>query len=189
MGGSGLGASGSSTTYATGQPAGEYPLEAHVRVEIFRGMLGTSTPAVWTKDLTLKSTLKVVPKNAREMVKLVDRPDMAEQMKQSLRIEQLYRNPDGNYDMQVHIEKPPMNLAFSVFVRAGDKEYRMGDVAGDTSVNMGSFMNPGKIGPIPAGKVQVIFRSDPAVARKTINLVEIWKGEIVLEAELKEKGK
>jgi hypothetical protein len=35
----------------------------------------------------------------------------------------------------------------------------------------------------------VIFRSDPQVARKTVDLVEIWKGEIVLEGEMKEQGK
>ncbi|HEV8290791.1 MAG TPA: hypothetical protein VGP94_02655, partial [Tepidisphaeraceae bacterium] len=35
MGGSGLGAAGSSTSYAPGQPPGEYALEANIKVEIF----------------------------------------------------------------------------------------------------------------------------------------------------------
>ena len=190
MGGSGLGASGSSTTYAPGQPAGEYPLEAHVRVQIYRGMLGTSTPAVWSKDLTLKSTLKVVPKNSGEMVKFVDRPELADLIKKSLRVEQFNKNPDDSYELGVHIEKPPINVAFSVFARVGEKEVRMGEISGDTTVIMGSFMHPYKVGDIPIGKVQLIFRSDPAVARKTIDLVQIWKGEVMLDnVELKEKGK
>jgi len=189
MGGSGLGGSGSSTTYASGQKPGEYPMEAHVRVEIFHAPLGSGVAPVWSKDLALKGTLKVVPRNASEMVKLTDRPDLAQQIRQSMRIEQFTRHPDGSCDMQVHIEKPPMNVAFSVFVRGADgKEIRMGDLAADTTANMGTFMHPGKVD-VPAGKVQVIFRSDPAVARKTIDLMEIWKGEIVLEAELKEQGK
>jgi hypothetical protein len=190
MGGSGLGASGSTTTYLPGQPAGDYPLEAHVRIEIFRGLLGTVTPPVWTKDLTLKSTLKVTAKKADVMIKLTDRPDLAEQIKKSLRVEQFTKDPDGSYNLGIHIEKPPINVAFSVFARAGGKEFRMGDIAGDTTINMGSFMHPSGIGDIPVGKMQLIFRSDPAVARKTIDLVEIWRGEIVLDnVELKEKGK
>jgi len=190
MGGSGLGASGSSTTYVKAPQAGEYPMEADVKLEIFHTPLGGTAPAVWSKDLTLKTTLKVSPRNANEMVKLTDRPELAELIKKSIRIEQLSKKPDGSYDMQVHIEKPPMNVAFSVFVRFGDKEYRFGDIAGDTSANMGSYMNPGKdVGNIPAGKLAVIFRSDPQVARKTVDLVEIWKGEIVLEGEMKEQGK
>ena len=87
--------------------------------------------------------------------------------------------------MQVQIDKPPMNVAFSVFVRAGGKEFRMGELAANPSTNMGSSMHPTNIGDIPPGKLAVIFRSDAGVARKTIDLVEIWKGEIVLEAELK----
>ena len=123
------------------------------------------------------------------MVKLTDKPELAEQSKKCLRIDQFYKQPDGSYDMQVHIEKPPMNVAFSVFVRFGGKEFRMGDLAADISTNMGSFIHPSNIGDIPPGKVVVILRSDPAVARKTVDLVEIWKGEIVLDAQLKEQGK
>lgn len=189
MGGSGLGASGSSTTYAPGVPPGEYPLEAHVRIQIFRGMLGSGTNPVWTKDLTLKSTLKVVPKKASEMVKLIDKPELVDQIKKSLRVEQFNKNPDGRYELGVHLEKPPMNVAFSVFAKVGDKEFLMGDLAGTTSANGGMFMSPNSA-TIPAGKVSLIFRSDPAVARKTIDLLEIWKGEVVFDnVELKEKGK
>ena len=65
----------------------------------------------------------------------------------------------------------------------------MGDLAADTNANMGSFMHPTNMGDIPPGKVAVIFRSDPEVARKTVDLVEIWNGEIVLDAQLKEQGK
>ena len=189
MGGGGLGGAGSSTTYAPGVPAGEYPLEAHIRVQIYRGMLGTSTPPVWSKDLALKSTLKVVSKNAGEMVKLIDRPDLADQIKKSLRVDQFYKIPGERYELGVHLEKPPVNVAFSVFTRVGDKEIRLGDVAGNTTVNGGTFMGPPNDVNIPTGRVQLIFRSDPAVARKSIDLVEIWKGEIVLDAELKEKAK
>ena len=189
MGGSGVGGAGSSTTYATGQKPGEYPMEAHIRVEIFHAPLGTATAPVWSKDLALKSTLKVVAQSPSEMVKLTDRPELAKQIKKCLRIDQLTKKPDGSYEMQVHIEKPPMNVAFSIFMRAGGKEFHMGDLAADTSANTGSFMHLSNIGDIPPGEVAVIFRSDAGVARKTIDLLEIWKGEIVLEGELKEQGK
>jgi hypothetical protein len=189
MGGSGLGASGSSTSYTTAPQAGEYPLEAHVRVSIFHAPLGGNAPPVWSKDLTLKSTLKVVPKKPTEMVKLVDRPELADQIRKSIRIDRFTKNPDGSYELGLNIEKPPINVAFSVFARAGGKEFRMGDIAADTSANMGTSMLPSGFD-IPAGKVQLIFRSDPAVARKTVDLHEIWKGEIIIDnVELKEKGK
>src|SRR5438046_10719660 len=109
-------------------------MEAHVTVAIFHAPLGTAVPPVWSKDLTIKSTLKVSSRNPDELIKLTDRPELAEQIKKSLRIEQFTKNPDGSYDMQVHIEKPPMDVAFSVFVRHGGKEYRMRDLAGDTKI-------------------------------------------------------
>ena len=173
-----------------GQPSGEYPVEAHTRVEIFHAPLGSATLTVWSKDIALKTTLKVVPQDASEMVKLTDNPQVAELIKKSLRIERFTKKPDGSYELGVHIEKSPINVAFSVFARAGGKEFRMGDMAADTQTNGGTFMHPYNIGDIPAGKVTLIFRSDPAVARKTIDLVEIWKGEIVLEdVELAEQKK
>jgi hypothetical protein len=181
MGGSGLGGAGSSTTYMTGQPAGEYPVEAQVKVEIFHALLGAPVPPVWSKDIALKTTLKVVSQKASEMVKLTDKPELADQIKKSLRIEEFKKKPDGSYELGVHIEKPPMNVAFSVFARVGGGEFRLGDMAADTQTNGGTFMHPSNIGDIPAGKVTLIFRGDPAVARKTIDLVEIWKGEILLQ--------
>ena len=190
MGGSGLGGAGSSTTYMSGQPAGEYPVEALTRVEIFHAPLGSLTPPVWSKDIALKTTLKVVPQIPSEMVKLTDKPELAGQIRKSLRVEQFKKKSDGSYEMGVYIQKPPMDVAFSIFARAGVREFRIGDVAADTGANMGTSTHPSNIGDIPVGKVTVIFRSDPAVARKTIDLVEIWKGEIVLEdVELKEDKK
>jgi hypothetical protein len=189
MGGSGLGASGSSTTYASSQRAGEYPLEANIKIEIFHAPLGSAVKPTWSKDLTLKSTLKVVPKNAGEMVALVEKPELADQIKKCLRVDQFVKNPNGRIELGVQLEKPPVNVAFSVFAKVDEKEYRMGDMAGNTSTTGGTFMSADAAN-IPLGKMQLIFRSDPAVARKTIDLVEIWKGEIILDnVELKEKGK
>jgi hypothetical protein len=190
MGGSGLVAAGSSTSYAPGQPPGEYALEANIKVEIFHAPLGSAVQPVWSKDLTLKSTLKVVAQKADEMVNLIDQPELAQQIKKSLRIDKFEKQPDGSYEMSLDIDKPPMNVAFSVFVRSGGKEFRMGDFATDSRTNLGTSLHPYNIGQIAPGKVTIIFRSDPAVARKTIDLVEIWKGEILLEdVELKEQGK
>jgi hypothetical protein len=190
MGGSGLGAAGSSTSYVNGLPPGEYPLEAHIRVEIFQAPLGSAIPPVWAKDLTLKSTLKVVEQDANEMVKLTERPELAEQIKKSLRIDKISKKPDGSYEMGVNVDKAPINVALSVFVRAGGKEFRMGDLAAKAGGSGGFFMHPSDIGAIPPGKVTVIFRSDAGVARKTVDLLEIWKGEILLEdVELTEQKK
>jgi hypothetical protein len=190
MGGSGLGGAGSSTSYVNGQPPGEYPVEAHTRVEIFHAPLGSPTPPVWSKDIALKTTLKVVPQSPSEMVKLTDKPELAQQIKKSLRIDKFKKRPDGTYEMSVDIQTPPMDVAFSVFARAGEKEIRVGEIATDAKTTLGTSMNPSNIGDIPVGKVSVIFRSDPSVARKTIDLVEIWKGEILLEdVELTEAGK
>jgi len=151
--------------------------------------LGRPVLPTWSKDLSLKSTLKVVPKNAGEMVALVDKPELAEQIKKCLRVDQFFKNPGGRVELGVNLEKPPINVAFSVFAKVGDKEFRLGDLAGNTSANGGTFMSA-DVQNIPLGKLQLIFRSDPAVARKTIDQVQIWKGEVILDnVELKEKGK
>jgi len=190
LGGSGLGATGSTTIFASGQPAGEYPLEARIRLEILHAPLGTAVPPVWSKDLTLKSTLKVVAQNADEMVKLIDQPELAEQIKKSLRIDKFEKQPDGSYEFSVHIQKPPVNLAFSASVRSGGKEFHMWDFTANTSSNMVTSLHLNNIGQIAPGKVTVIFRSEPSIARRTTDLVEMWKGEIVLDnVELTEQKK
>ncbi|HEV8606427.1 MAG TPA: hypothetical protein VGQ99_13725 [Tepidisphaeraceae bacterium] len=190
MGGSGIGGAGSFTTYENGQPAGQYPVEAQALVEIFHAPnTGTAAP-LWSRELTLKTTLKVVSQSPDDMVSLADRPQLAEQIRRSIKIERFTRQPDGSYEMSIHIEKPPIDAAFSVFARAAGKEFRLGDIAVDTKTTMTSFLHPSNIGEIPPGKVVVILRSDAGIARKTIELVEIWKGEIVLDdVELTEQKK
>jgi hypothetical protein len=124
--------------------------------------------------------MKVVAVNREEMVKLIDRPELGEAIRRSIRIEKLARKDPGSYELHIQMEKPGINVAFTVFVAAGGKEHRMGEISATAQSNVGSFVNEYGMGELPE-KVKVILRSDAAVARKTIELTEIWKGQIVIE--------
>jgi hypothetical protein len=74
----------------------------------------------------------------------------------------------------------PVDAAFAVFLRSGGREFP----AGSVSFHKGS---PGGYGTgaqnVPAdvsGPMDVIFRSSETVARETVSLTQIWKGEVIV---------
>jgi hypothetical protein len=181
IGGSGVGGMGSITVYANPQPVGEVDVEAQVLVEVFQVAVGAPRPPVWSKTVIIKKKMSVVAANRDDMVKLIDQPDLSEIIRKSIRIEKLLRKEPGAYEMHVQIDKPGTDVAFSVFIRAGGKEHRIGEVSATAQSNVGSSLYRYELGDVPLGKVQVILRSDTAVARKTIELTQIWKGEIIID--------
>ncbi len=78
----------------------------------------------------------------------------------------------------VEIDKPPAGVAFEVFAQFEGTELRMGEVhaAGGKSVRRFLSVESGR--PAPE-RCSVILRSSAKVARNTVDIVEMWAGEIV----------
>lgn len=79
----------------------------------------------------------------------------------------------------INVMNPPVDLAFDVFARANGKEYPLGGVsfhAGGGSWGVATPTPP----PGDFRTIDIILRSSEAVARGTIEITQIWRGEIVL---------
>jgi hypothetical protein len=76
----------------------------------------------------------------------------------------------------------PANIAFDVFARYGGHEYPIGHIshaAGKPQNGQRCDSELDKHLPTPPPTIDIVLRSNPAVARQTLNLYEIWDGELV----------
>jgi hypothetical protein len=73
----------------------------------------------------------------------------------------------------------PVDVAFDVFLRFDGREYPAGGISFRAGVPSGYGTGVRNI-PINApASVDVILRSSPDVARETIDLTQIWTGQII----------
>jgi hypothetical protein len=188
-GGSGSGSgfpSGASGTSIEVKRPGEHVLHVAVEVAVFQGAPtpalhdGKATPH-WSKTFTLTTPFKALPPGTRDYVNLIDDPSQADAIRKAVKLE-LSSTRFEWLGLSVRIENPPMNLAFDVIARVGGKEYSIGHIysnAGEShGFGTGAFRD--KTSPTQTfDKADIVLRSSETVARETVDLYEIWKGEIV----------
>jgi hypothetical protein len=92
----------------------------------------------------------------------------------------LLSNPPW-YNVGIDTNGVPVDVAFDIFVRANGKEFPAGGVSIHRNApgNFGTGMRD-----FPAdapANVDIILRSSEDVARTTLDMTQIWKGEIVLK--------
>jgi hypothetical protein len=82
---------------------------------------------------------------------------------------------------EIEFTAPPVNLAFHVFARIDGKEYPMGTLAALKAAqgNFGVYCRAVTDKVVP--KFDIVLRSSEAVGKGTLDMMEYWKGEIVLK--------
>ena len=139
------------------------------------------------RDVTLTASTEVAPAGKGPAVALNEDPSLEPVLRVAIAPANLEwhaatRTLSGMIDVKSASIGVPGPLAFGVFVRVGDTERRVGSVThnGTGGQAMTHFsqqnldLDAGK-----AGRVDVILRSSEQVARRTVDLYEIWKGELV----------
>ncbi|MDB5356007.1 MAG: hypothetical protein JWN24_2460 [Phycisphaerales bacterium] len=84
-------------------------------------------------------------------------------------------------DANIDAAALPVDVAFDVFVRFNGREFPVGGVNFHKGATSGYGSGVEKLPADAPAKVDVILRSSEAVARQTMDLTHIWKGEIVLK--------
>ena len=74
-----------------------------------------------------------------------------------------------------------MNFAFDVFLKVEDREWPMGQVALPAGSGSHGFAFGGQIEGLESKSVDVVLRTSPAAAERTVDLYEIWGGDVVIE--------
>jgi hypothetical protein len=164
---------------------GDHVLELRMRVKVFRSNIGTDPE---TREIIKKAPVKVLGPSTPELVRLIDTPVFAGPIKSSIGIRRLsdysrsiYVKKPGVFGIEVQIGGPPVNIGFDVAARVNGKQYPLGCVALAKNMEKKFTLWTESLLEKDVGEFDLIFRSSEEAARKTVDLFEIWKGEIVIE--------
>jgi hypothetical protein len=175
--------------------AGEHDVEIHYFAAYYRGPYrsdeANKQKPIWRGEFIHHAKVKVLTEPTGEFMKLVDAPELAEEIKGNIRIEKFTLDPArSRYHFTFQTTGPPMNAAFEMLVSMDGKEYPLGNLTMPRSghsvynIHIGAF--PSQVKP---QRVDLIFRTDRRLAEKTVDMVEVWKGELVLKDVSIKEGK
>lgn len=173
------------SSMATSVPAtqaGPAELVVHFRYAFAESLFDSPEPEEWT-PFVRSTTVSVVSRNSADGVRLVANEAERAAIRKSLQnmLPGIQRSvPLLGPDMSVTIDRPPLDLAFEVYVRQGDAEWRVGSVVGRRGETRSTALrlHDARLGP---ANIDVIFRASEAAIRRTIEMNSAWDGEIVFE--------
>ncbi len=162
-------------------PPGEHELRVGATLQLIAGF-GNAPTDQWQGQF--EANLTVVEAD-EDTVTPVVRPSLTEALKQAIEIRSVSdtQNSDGSVRMigSVMLDELPIDVAFDIFMVHAGSEWHAGAVmwgAGRGSLGMFAEQTfPGFDG----DSIDVILRSNPQVARESLDMVEFWEGELVYE--------
>ncbi len=134
-------------------------------------------------EFTRTVSIRVVDRESRDGVGLVADEGARDAVRRAVKITNLAATPvEKGVSVQITVtcDRPPENLAFEVFLKQGDRDWRIGSVRGAAG-NMHSTAFGAGIDGLERGDVDVIFRASENVIRGSIDMQTAWDGEIVFE--------
>lgn len=132
----------------------------------------------WTD--TTRSGLYVVERLSNDL-KLLDKPELRSTIAEAISASSIIPQRHS-LGLTFSVRPLPENIAFEIFVKDNGKEYRLSEMALPKGQQMNFHMGGQMFEtPLSGDKVDIILRSSEKVGRKTVNLFDIWKGEIVLK--------
>lgn len=182
---SGAGAGGGSTSWHTIKTIGEHTAEVTERVRIYAVLpSGQGRKLRHEQMVRLHSHFKAVEAADSGIIKLLERDDLAKGVRKSVSVQHIHRSRESSGQVYLMValrcDSPPVNVAFDVFLKS-DREHRIGTLTQRPGEKSGSTYQVKAIAVGDPSKVDVILRSSVPAARRTPDMNEIWKGEIVLK--------
>lgn len=168
-------------------PDGNHTLTCETQGTVRTSSKG-SAPVIWSSPMTFSAEVEIVPADRPTATPMVDASQRAavEAALSPGRLE--LRNQYGTgagvrLAGRVNIRRPPIGVAFEVFVRTPDgREWRIGQISkpagGQTSYHIGRNV-PGF--PVDQKTVDLILRPSREVAAGTVDVFEYWGDEVVLK--------
>ena len=150
------------------------------------GMTGyTTTADLFSQTIRLQANVEVLPRGTQTVERVSDeslRPAMEAAL--SLRYCNAQRSEFARTTIRglFNFDAPPMDFAFDVFVRSGEREWPVGQIDSESEHPWdfsGAF--GGRVDGVSGDQVDVILRPSQAAARQTLRITRIWNGEIVFE--------
>ncbi|HSI36419.1 MAG TPA: hypothetical protein VK986_22740 [Tepidisphaeraceae bacterium] len=186
--GGGFGGSASgSAVYLRGVPPGSHTLTAVLTVSVRFNQEADAAgkPAYrYSKQLTLTAPFEVLPAGSASPVTWVDDPAQGPRIARALKPRGARVSPDAyeRFRLMLDVAEFPATVAFAAFARTGGKEYPLGGLTllkgAGTSYHLG--VRKPETFPADAKSFDLVLRSDENVARGMVDMVELWKGEVII---------
>ena len=188
--GFGAGGSFSSTLRAPGAAPGRHAVSVSARIRIIHAPADSTfdpndpaQKAVHEGDFVAGALTDVVTSPEAAALHVSEDPSLGPKIRACLAPVNFVRarrsSPPGRLSGELGIYSPPIGIAFDAFARFGGREQRLGSV----TVNKGARTNYllRSDGPAPTGesRFDLVLRTNLDAARRTVDLFEVWKGEIV----------
>lgn len=158
--------------------AGNHKLRIIYRLRIHERENG---PMLSQKEVELTGEFKVVERLSPGPATTVADTELNDRVRAAVKPEQFeYRSPRPQIGGIINFTNPPAAMAFDVFVKYDGVEYKLGSIhakSGVMSSYYSSSTTPLK-SPAPQ-RVDVILRSSDTAARNTVDLTDIWHGELI----------
>ena len=177
----GVSSGGAQGSSVAGVKPGKHELGVEVTGQLLQGSSGGGK-VLHEKVMMLKAGFEVFEQEPSGYMRLVRDPAMADELRACIEPADLTYGQHGSKDIngQIRITAPPIGVAFDVFARIGEREYSMGGVSKAKGASTHSHVHTGWED-APPTSCDIILRSSAKVARRTVDLFEIWEGELVYQ--------
>jgi len=170
---------------------GKHVFDSSWTIVISEGTLGggttgyTTTADLFSQTIQLRANVEVLPRGTQTVEPASDE-SLRPAMEAALSLAYCSARRSGSARTMIrglfNFDAPPMDFAFDVFVRSGDREWPVGQFDSEREYPWGfSGAFGGRVDGVLGDQVDVILRPSQAAARQTLRITRIWNGEIVFE--------
>ena len=171
-----------------GAPLGKHTTTIQFTAEV-RDEWDAKTPVLeWTQELSADWELVASDAQTVEIVP-DDSLEVRQAMEQAVKVKEIAveKRPQGSQgesiDLDLFIGTLPVPLSHDVYFRAADgREWRVASITASrpTHYGTGGYVRD-KDGRFDARRVDVIFRPSTGVAHRTVDIMRMWDGQIVVK--------
>ena len=182
--GFGHGTSGSSLP---GMAVGKHKLELMLTTSVHHGpqaqVFAEGAKPRWTRAVKLEAEFEVVAAAPPGLLTWADDPSLAAAVRASIMVYEVRRKSprDMGIDVNVRIDKVPVNVALDVFGRVDGKEHPISTISYPSGHSTNHGLHGHDFPAFPGDRIDLIFRSGDKALRGTIDMYHAWRGEIVFE--------
>jgi hypothetical protein len=183
--GAGLGSNGSVGTSFECSTVGKHWFEQSFQLELHTGPFDGNNP----KDLIsqqvckLSGSFEIVAQPPAGDFAVIDDPKLHDLIQSKIKPQQFMLGVHNHFlQGQFQIDTSPANLAFDVIARFGGEEFSLGSIVCGKGAGT-DYSVIGRVGHLDPTShpttIELILRSSEKVARQTVDMHDMWKGELV----------
>jgi hypothetical protein len=135
-------------------------------------------------EMSLIAATEVVDTAQAAAVTLIDDPSLGPQLLSCL-VPTNFERPkegtsSGELTGELEVKTLPVGIAFDVFARAAGREYPLSSVTVAKGRSTHYLVRTDNFRAPNVPEIDLIFRTNESAARRTVDVFEVWKGELVV---------